>query len=75
MGLIFTYRARDDNSGQYSWSRLLHVLCLHKHDKADKATKGLETVCIVDICSTCCHFHELKLKPRLKLKAADGKVT
>ena len=28
------------NSGQHSWSRLLSVLCLHKHDKAEIATKG-----------------------------------
>ena len=60
-------RQRRD-SGQHSscWLRLLSVLCLHKHDKLYEGAR--DRVYIVDICSTCCHFHERKLKGRLNFK-------
>ena len=54
------------DSGQHSWSRLLSVLCLHKHDKADLAAKGLMPVCS-DIYTDFCHFHELKCKGKVKI--------
>ena len=55
------------DGGQHSWSRLLSVLCLHKHDKTEIATKGLMIVCSVDICTTCYDFHELKCKRKVEI--------
>ena len=65
-GVDIHIRERRDG-GQHSWSRLLSLLCLHKHDKAELAAKGLMTVCSVDIYTTCCHFHELKCKGKVEI--------
>ena len=59
-------RERRD-SGQHSCSRLLSVLCLHKHDTAELAAKRLMTVCSDDIYTACCHFHELKCKGKVEI--------
>ena len=55
------------DSGQHSWSRLLSVLCLHKHGKAELAAKGLMPVFSEDIYTAFCHFHELKCKGKVKI--------
>ena len=49
------------------------MLCLHKRDKTEIATKGLMIVCSVDICTTCYDFHELKCKRKVEIISSRRK--
>ena len=70
---VDVYIGERRDSGQHSWSRLLSVLCLHNHDKAELVAMGLMTVCSVDIYTACCHFYELKCKDKVKILSGRRK--